>query len=36
MAAIFDGVMFVVIFFCLPETWYVRHSRDMIAPRIKQ
>lgn len=25
MAAIFDGVMFVVIFFCLPETLYVRY-----------
>ncbi|KAK0936944.1 hypothetical protein LTR29_011529 [Friedmanniomyces endolithicus] len=25
MAAIFDAVMFVVIFFCLPETLYVRY-----------
>ncbi len=25
MAAIFDAVMFLVIFFCLPETLYVRY-----------
>lgn len=28
MAAIFDGVMFVVIFFCLPETLYVRRPTN--------
>lgn len=32
MAATFDGVMFVVIFFCLPETLYVRYPTTVDAP----
>lgn len=32
MAAIFDGVMFVVIFFCLPETLYVRYPTNAPPP----
>jgi MFS family permease len=30
MAAIFDGVMFIIIFFCLPETLYVRHPTEVL------
>jgi MFS family permease len=30
MAAIFDGVMFVIIFFCLPETLYVRQPTTVV------
>lgn len=32
MAAIFDGIMFTVIFFCLPETLYVRHPTQPSPP----
>lgn len=32
MAAIFDAVMLVVIFFCLPETLYVRYPRNAPPP----
>ena len=30
MAAIFDAVMLVVTFFCLPETLYVRHDKSLL------
>ena len=33
MAAIFDAVMFMVILFCLPETLYVRNSRNVAPAR---
>ena len=30
LAAIFDGVILVTIFFCMPETLYVRHNKPRI------
>jgi MFS family permease len=36
MAAIFDGVMFVILFFCLPETLYVRYPPTQAAPAARQ
>jgi MFS family permease len=30
LAAIFDGVVLVIIFFCMPETLYVRHNKPRI------
>ncbi|KAK6394937.1 hypothetical protein LTR65_001125 [Meristemomyces frigidus] len=36
MAAIFDGVMFVVIFFCLPETLYVRYPTAAAAAALSE
>jgi len=36
MAAIFDAVVFVIIFFCMPETLYVRANKPRLNPNTRR